>query len=149
MTPYIHIMAKHVPDQVARLNGIKRFTEQCKIQSFIHMLNIRLLHYVALKKNNDAWKNFHSSNHLDGAREILVTNARLKLLAEFASRKRPYNKKWGLLGKGHYEKRHRNDDRLISTIFPSTTLFYSSCTFTHNLFLLLLLFFQLLFPLPS
>ena len=73
------------------------------------MLNICSLHYVALEKNNDdARRNFHSSNHLDGAREIIVTDARLESLAECARQKRPYNKQnreyWE---KEIYKKRHR------------------------------------------
>ncbi len=49
---------------------------------------------IALEKNNDdARRTFNSSNRLDAAKKIIVTDARLEFLrGDCARQKRPYNK---------------------------------------------------------
>ncbi len=68
---------------------------------------------IALEKNNDdARRNFNSSNRLDAAKEIIVTDARLESLrGDCAREKRPYSKTnndyWE---KEIFEKRIRRDE---------------------------------------
>ena len=71
ITPYIHIMLKHIPDQMRQFGGIKRFSGQ------------------ELEKNNDdARRNYLSSNHLDAPWDILLTEARLTALSSCQRQKR-------------------------------------------------------------
>lgn len=44
------------------------------------------------KNNDDARRHFMSSNHHDAAREVLLTEARLVKLGEYARQKRGYSK---------------------------------------------------------
>uniref|UniRef100_A0A1X7V217 Uncharacterized protein n=1 Tax=Amphimedon queenslandica TaxID=400682 RepID=A0A1X7V217_AMPQE len=77
VTPYMHIMAYHVPLLMRRHKGIKRFTGQ------------------GVEKNNDlAKKLYFSSNHQDAARDILLTEGHIEELQQGSKRqKRRYNKK--------------------------------------------------------
>ena len=46
---------------------------------------------AALEKNNDdAHRNFHSSNKLDGAKEILLADAHMEELADYERHPRKY-----------------------------------------------------------
>ena len=52
-----------------------------------------LTNFIAVEKNNDdARRNYHSSNRLDGAKEIVLADARLETLRDYSREKRPYNK---------------------------------------------------------
>ena len=69
---------------------IKQFSGQRKQ---IYKCNNRLLtNFIAVEKsNNDVRRNYHSSNRLDGAKEIILADARLETLRDYAREKRPYN----------------------------------------------------------
>lgn len=110
-------MAKHVPTHIGLLGGIKRFTgqgiahvhvqinKQCMF-SLEHDLNIG-----TEKNNDDARRNYYSSNHLDITKEILLTEARLELLRHLERLKRQYIKRRDVYWKEEiYEKRRRKDD---------------------------------------
>ena len=106
----MHILAKHVPDQMKIAHGIKRFTGQRK-QIFKCNTCMLLTNFIAVEKNNDdARRNYRSSNRLDGAKEIVLADARLETLRDYAREKRPYNKTnsdyWE---KDIYEKRKRTE----------------------------------------
>ena len=65
ITPYMHIMLKHIPSQMRQLSGIKRFSGQRKHIEFFHVYSIMFVHKhpIALEKNNDdARWNYRSSN---------------------------------------------------------------------------------------
>uniref|UniRef100_A0A1X7V662 Uncharacterized protein n=1 Tax=Amphimedon queenslandica TaxID=400682 RepID=A0A1X7V662_AMPQE len=75
VTPYIHMMAYHVPYQMKLHGGIKRFTSQ------------------GVEKNSDmARKSYFSSNHKNAPKEVILTASRLEKLSTFKRQKRPYNK---------------------------------------------------------
>ncbi len=67
---------------------------------------------LAVEKNNDdARRNYSSSNHFDAPRDVLLTEARLQALSEYERQKRPYT----LKDKNYWEneiyvKRRRNND---------------------------------------
>ncbi len=76
VTPYIHIMVMHMPDQMRSLGGLLRFSGQ------------------GVKKNNDdARRNFLSSNRWDAPKEVLLAEHRLDLLSRFTRKKRQYTKR--------------------------------------------------------
>ncbi len=50
------------------------------------------IHVGTEKNNDDARRNYTSSNHLDGPRDILLTEERLEKLAQYERTKRSYNK---------------------------------------------------------
>ena len=76
VTPYIHIMAAHVPHQMRRFGGVLRFSGQ-----------------GVEKNNDDARRNFLSSNRWDAPKEVLLAEHRLDCLAHYARKKRQYHKK--------------------------------------------------------
>ncbi len=52
------------------------------------------MYILAVEKNNDdARRNNSSSTHLDAPRDVLLTEARLKSLAEYEREKRQYTQK--------------------------------------------------------
>ena len=84
ITPYMHIFAYHVPVMIAQLGSIKHFSGQG-----MHRLHTILNHCYMLfvythagveKNNDDAKRNYFSSNRHDAAKEILATEARLETL---------------------------------------------------------------------
>ena len=82
MTPYMHILAMHVPDQMRAVGGIKRFTGQRMSLCIRGYDSPQFFFSIAVEKNNDdARKNYLSSNRLDGAREILLSDARAEVLS--------------------------------------------------------------------
>ena len=109
----MHTMVKHVPDQMRRLNGIKRFSGQGKTFNLVTTIIDSAWHTpVGTEKNNDdARRNYMSSNHLDAPRDILLTEDRLRQLARFERQKRDYNKTdtdyWE---EEIYTKRRKDDD---------------------------------------
>ena len=110
----MHTMVKHVPDQMRRLNGIKRFSGQGKTFNLVTTIIDSAWHIpVGTEKNNDdARRNYMSiSNHLDAPRDILLTEERLRQLARFERQKRDYNKTdtdyWE---EEIYTKRRKDDD---------------------------------------
>ena len=82
------------------------------VRKFTNVTIIMLLtNFIAVEKNNDdARRNYHSSNRLDGAKEIVPADARLETLRDYAREKRPYNKTnsdyWE---RDIYEKRKRTE----------------------------------------
>ncbi len=59
VTPYMHVFAYHVPDQIREHGSIRQFSGQ------------------GVEKNNDDTKrHYYSSNRHDAARDILLTEAR-------------------------------------------------------------------------
>ncbi len=103
-------MAKHVPCQMTKLTGIRRFSGQREYKIVIHKLNLLIYMYsVALEKNNDdARRNFRSSNKLDGAKEILLADARMEILGEYERDRRSYKMKSDWWTRGIYD-RTKND----------------------------------------
>ncbi len=89
VTPYIHILAKHVSSQMRSVRGIRTFSGQRE-----HMYALCSLHInLALEENNDdARRNYRSSNKLDGGKEILLTDARQELLTDYERDVRKYTK---------------------------------------------------------
>ena len=76
------------------LGGIKRFSGQGESvtvsRRFMYQNNY---HTKGTEKNNDdARRNYFSSNHLDATKEILLTEARLDSLVDFRREKRDYKK---------------------------------------------------------
>ncbi len=81
----MHMMVKQVPDQMRRFMGIIQFSGQGWI-SFINSVYMNM-NYITIgveKKNDDARRNYFSSNHHDPPKEILVSEYRLQTLAPFA-----------------------------------------------------------------
>ena len=76
VTPYIHIMVTHIPDQMRSLGGLARFSGQ-----------------GVEKNNDDARRNFLSSNRWDAPKEVLLAEHRLDLLSRFSREKRLYTKR--------------------------------------------------------
>lgn len=68
---------------------------------------------VAVKNNDAARRNYLSSNRWDGAKEILLTEARLELLRDYKRLVRQYEKSdtehWGCR---IYEQRRKTEDEL-------------------------------------
>ena len=96
ITPYIHMMTKHCPNQMRSLGGIKRFSGQgesvtvCLLKFCISNISHNIK--GTEKNNDDARRNYFSSNHIDLTKEILVTEARLESLVDFRREKRGYKK---------------------------------------------------------
>ena len=67
---------------------------------------------IALEKNNDdARRNLNSSNRLDPTREIILTDARLEMLGEYARQKRTYEKITKLIGKETYFRKEKDQQK--------------------------------------
>ncbi len=105
-------MVNHVPDQMRRLKGIRRFSGQGIYESLF--IEIIILHrHVGTETNNndDARKNYISSNHLDGPRNILLMEEKLEKLAQYKRTKRSYNKvNTEYWEEDIYRKRKRTDE---------------------------------------
>ena len=92
VTPYIHMMAKHCPGQMRAHGGIKRFSGQGKMFATLWEINYYSPTSGTEKNNDDARRNYFSSNHHDLTREILLTESRLEALEEYKREKRKYSK---------------------------------------------------------
>ncbi|KAL5469472.1 hypothetical protein EMCRGX_G030729 [Ephydatia muelleri] len=75
VTPYMHCLAYHIPDQIRRYGNLRMFSGQ-----------------GVEKHNDDAKRAYFSSNKWDAAAEIIKTEARVQCLRQFAAAKRPYQK---------------------------------------------------------
>ena len=68
VTPYIHILAKHVPSQMRSVND---FQDNVSIHVCTpHVLCLMYLNLALEKNNDDARRNYRSSNNIDGAKDI-------------------------------------------------------------------------------
>lgn len=116
-------MAYHAPDMMRKYGNLRQFSGQ---GTYYYIgLYIYCLLIIGVEKNNDEAKHhYYSSNRHDGAKDILLTEARLEVLQRDEPRvireKRPYNKRnteyWE---KGITEqrraKRHQADTTSTST----------------------------------
>lgn len=80
VTPYMHVLAYHVPEQVRVYGSIRRFSGQ------------------GVEKNNDIAKHhYYSGNRHDADRDILLTEARIDKIVEdnpeVVRKVRQYNQK--------------------------------------------------------
>jgi hypothetical protein len=76
VTPYMHMLAVHVSEQIDLYGDIRRFTGQ------------------GVEKNNDTdRRNYFSSNHLDVSKTILTTESRTADLSDHKRNKRGYIKR--------------------------------------------------------
>ena len=80
VTPYMHVFAYHVPDQIREHGNIRQFSGQ-----------------GVEKNNDDAKRHYYSGNRHDAARDILLTEARMEKLERDTPtcirRKREYTKR--------------------------------------------------------
>jgi len=97
VTPYMHCMVYHVPEQIKKHGSLMKFFGQristCNILSscFTHMYIY--LSNEGVEKNDNAKHNFFSSNRHDPHGEVLRTEKRLEQLDSDCRReKRPYTK---------------------------------------------------------
>ena len=111
VTPYMHILALHVPQQMEMWNGIKRFSGQgtciivvSKVFNHTPIIGVE-------KNNDDARRNVFSSNQHDALKEILLTAARLETLASYERQERTYTKHDDYWDKDILTKRARADNR--------------------------------------
>ena len=85
VTPYTHILVYHVPDMMQSYGSIKYFSGQGYL--IFNYLTCLYIHVhctctrVGVEKNNDdAKRNYYSSNRHDACRDILLAEARLEML---------------------------------------------------------------------
>lgn len=107
ITPYMHILAYHVPEMVRNNGNIKQFSGQGKpylnyawfsdLLNFFCLLNI---HFYCVfptagveKNNDDSKRNYFSSNKWDAPKEILISEERISKLRNMARNKRKYTKR--------------------------------------------------------
>ena len=86
----MHIMSKHVPQQMRSFGGIIRFSGQGLDAFCIQRFMCTLLDVE--KNNDDARRNYMSSNHHDAPKEVLLTEVRQHTLRMYAREKRRYQK---------------------------------------------------------
>ena len=79
VTPYMHIMAYHIPHQIDLYGRIRRFSGQglFKLSRYSSLLSHLTLQEWE-KNNDDARRNYFSSNHLNALKFILLAEARLQ-----------------------------------------------------------------------
>ena len=93
VTPYMHIMALHMPEVIRRHKNLYRFSCQgidsliCAVKSLLGFFK-----NIGTEKKNDNAKKvfFRSSNKWDAARDILVHEYRLNIMNYFERKKRQY-----------------------------------------------------------
>ena len=90
VTPYMHILACHVPTQMRLYGSIKVFSGQGN--PYIHCTStIKII--TGVEKNNDvARRSYLSSNHMDAPKDVLESEARKEMLYEYKRQKRRYTK---------------------------------------------------------
>uniref|UniRef100_A0A1X7USZ2 Uncharacterized protein n=1 Tax=Amphimedon queenslandica TaxID=400682 RepID=A0A1X7USZ2_AMPQE len=75
ITPYMQIKCCHVPNQMKRYNGIKRYSGQGTCICIISIMIINM------------------PNHMDAPKEVLITEARIDQLSTNQRQKREYRKR--------------------------------------------------------
>ena len=107
-----HLLVAHIPHQMSRLDGIRRFSGQRKTtysQLPTKKLIIIIYKFTLEKNNDDARRYYHSSNSLDGGREIVLANVRQEQLGHCSRQKRRYEKcNLEYWSNGILEKRRRD-----------------------------------------
>ncbi|KAL5491239.1 hypothetical protein EMCRGX_G016487 [Ephydatia muelleri] len=76
VTPYMHAMVYHVPNIIRQYGNLKQFLCQ-----------------GVEKHNDDAKRNYFSSNRWDAPADIMMTEYRLEVLQEYSRAKRAYTKR--------------------------------------------------------
>ena len=116
ITPYIHCLVYHIPEMIRRYGNLRKFSCQgahtCRVQGHTHT-NTRIALFIdgyiyqkntapnlcilfsctgVEKNNDDAKRNYFSSNRWDAASDILETEYRLEKLSSYNRQKRKYEK---------------------------------------------------------
>ena len=77
ITPYIHSLVYHVPEMIKKFGNIKQFSGQGKVSEFaIESRLLSVFFLSGVEKNNDAKRNYFSSNLHDATVEV-GTNRRM------------------------------------------------------------------------
>lgn len=85
-------MVKHIPLGRRWASNVSLDSVSRKVMHY-SLVKANIHSITAVEKNNDdARRNYFSSNKWDGAKDILLTEARLEMLKEYARVKRGYNK---------------------------------------------------------
>lgn len=134
ITPYMHLMCCHVPSQMKRYNGIKRFSGQGELAittlactlcyKLIDVLIIVALskrkhmynHFISgVERNNDMARKFYqSSNHKDAPNTVMDTERRIRKLSSKKRKRRGYTRR------KTSSKRQRIEEQTF--ILPTTVL---------------------------
>jgi len=97
VTPYMHCLVYHVPAVIKNYGNLKQFSN-IWVEWVISYHVVYTMTGVE-KNNDDAWRNYFSSNLHDPAGKILKAEIRSEYTELYKRVKRQYNKRWWLLAK--------------------------------------------------
>ena len=86
VTPYMHAMVYHVPNIIRQYGNLKQFIGNALYTSYLCTSGVE-------KHNDDAKRNYFSSNLWDAPADIMMTEYRLEVLQEYSREKRAYTKR--------------------------------------------------------
>ena len=89
VTPYMHAMVYHVPNIICQYGNLKQFSCQ-DWNALYFFLDSYLCTSGVEKHNDDAKRNYFSSNRWDALADIMMTAYRLEVLQEYSREKRAY-----------------------------------------------------------
>ena len=90
----MHCLVFHVPEMIKKYGNIKQFSGQGNLYVFENSIHNYLHNNLGVEKNNDdAKRNYFSSNMHDPANEVLQAEWRMEHTEEYRRRKRTYTKR--------------------------------------------------------